>query len=306
MQMNRTTGLVRTYARDPARKDDPVNQLLRRPLHVLAIGGLAAAFALPLVAHAGAAAADVRVRVRGAVHIRAPHVRVHVRAGARGVIVRDHRVHVTPPPRHRLHIRGGVYVGGSVYVGGYATPPPPPPAYDCDVPAYYYSSPPPANPPVVVAPAPVVEPMGPRLGLGVFAGGVKTADTSADDLGLFARFRMTRGLALEGELSRTRSDLGDARRVGGALVWDLSSRSTLSPLLLGGIGSWDGSAYAEVGAGLTWRLSDRLHIAGDLRAGAHDVNQPDAVAFGGTGPVDTGNSQAERYTRARLAAILYF
>lgn len=285
-----------------------MNQLLRRPLHALAIGGLAAAFALPLIAHSGDAAADVRVRVRGSVHVRVPHVRVHVRGGGR-VVVRDHRVHVTPRPRHRLHIRGGVYLGGSVYVGGYATPPPPPPppSYDCDVPAYYYSSPPPANPPVVVAPPPVVEPMGPRLGLGVFAGGVKTADTSGDDLGIFGRFRMTRGLALEGELSRTRSDAGDTRRIGGGLVWDLSSRSSISPQLLGALGSWDGSAYAEVGAGLTWRLTDRLHIAGDLRAGAHDVNQPDAVAFGGSGqPVDTGSNPPERYTRARLAAILYF
>jgi hypothetical protein len=290
-----------------------------RPLVTL---GLAAVLALPLVgATAGDAAADVKIRVKAPkVRISAPNVRVRVRAGARAhghvtprVRVRRHRTHVTPRVRTRLHIGGHVSVGGSVYVGRtYATPPPPPPppSYDCDVPAYYYDQPRPVRP-VVVEPAPVVEPMGPRLGIGVFAGGVKTENAEADDVGLLARYRLTRGLAIEGELSRADSDYGETRRAGGALVWDLASHRALSPHLLAGLGGWDGNAYAEVGAGLTWRLTDSLHLALDLRAGAVDaaddmpVDGPIAACGGCTAPLPADDEPVS-YTRGRLSALLWF
>jgi hypothetical protein len=276
----------------------------------LLVAGLAALLAAPLlVATPGQAAADVTVRASGSVRIGTPRVRVRVRTRPHVVrprVVR-HRVVVTPRPARRLHIRGGVSVSGGIYIGRTYAEPPPPPSYDCDVPAYYNSAP----PPIVVAPA-VYEPMGPRFGLGVFAGGVKTDDAEGDDLGLTARYRMTRGLALEGELSRVSDAESDAetRRLGAALIWDLSSRSRLSPHLLVGMGSWDQRGYGEIGAGLTYRVSPRFHIAADLRAGAVDGEDDDTApgtlqASSGT-PSTSSDSEPENYSRGRLSAILYF
>lgn len=307
--MNRTGVLVRINRLRPIRRKElpviPTSASSPMP-RTLLVAGLAALLAAPvMMAAPSQARADVTVRASGSVRIGTPRVRVRVRARPGPVIVRDHRVVVTPRPRHRLHVSGGVYVGGSVYVGPtYAEPPPPPPSYDCDVPAYYT----PSHPvPVVVAPA--YEPMGPRFGLGLFAGGVKTEHAEGDDLGLTARYRLTRGLALEGELSRVREDdSGDeTRRLGGALIWDLSSRSRLSPHLLGGIGSWDQRGYAELGVGLTYRLSPRFHLAADIRAGAVDAaeDQPDVLRSQVVGtPDDT--VEPESYSRGRLSAIIYF
>lgn len=272
----------------------------------LLVAGLAAVLAVPvLMAAPSSAEADVTVRASGSVRIGTPRVRVRVRARPGRVIVRDHRVVVTPRPRRRLHVSGGVYVGGTVYVGPrFAEPPPPPPSYDCDVPAYYS----PAPTPVVVAPR-YYEPMGPRFGIGLFAGGVKTESAEGDDLGLTARYRMTRGLAIEGELSRVNDDeSGDeTRRLGGALIWDLSSRSRLSPHLLGALGSWDQRAYAEVGAGLTYRISPRFHLAADIRAGAVDASDDTPQALTRTvGTPSDDEVEPESYSRGRLSAILYF
>lgn len=308
VQMNRTMRLVRTNADVPARKDPPVSTTQTSRKRPLLIVSLAALLALPVLAAAPSPAeADVKIRVRGSAKVSAkvrvgtPAVRVRVRPRHR------HRPHVTHRPRTRLHVGARVVVGGGIYVGtGYATPPPPPPAYDCDVPAYYSRPVQPA--PVIVHPAPVHRDMGPRLGIGAFVGGTATEYSEGDDVGLVARYRLTHGLALEGELSRTENERVETRRAGGALVWDLMPHSWLSPHLLGGLGRWDDGNYAELGAGLTWRLSDRFHLALDFRAGLAGNDEGDEIRPLASGQViddDRGNEPQE-YSRGRLSALLYF
>jgi len=163
------------------------------------------------------------------------------------------------------------------------------------------------------------DPVGPRLGIGAFAGHTAFEDLNGDDVGLLARYRMTRSLALEAEIAKTRmEDDQETRRFGGALLWDLSPRSNWSPQLLGALGAWDDERYAEAGAGLTFRLSERLHLAADLRAGLKgkksSCDKPlpaDGVPIcDGDAAQTTDDSSVrddlERYTRGRLSAILYF
>jgi hypothetical protein len=246
---------------------------------------VAAACAVPMIAEAG-----VRVRVGGRVVIRnhrAPHVVV-----------------VTRRPRPRLHISGHVYVGGG-YVFAEPPPPPPPDCYsECGVPAYPTTTYTPPPPVVVGAP---YEPFGPRLGIGVFAGTTKLEGTETGDIGLTGRLRLTRGLSLEGELAKARADEVESRRAGIGLSWDLSPRSRLSPHLLGMMGRWDEANYAEIGAGLTYRLSDRLSINADLRAGALEEAEPvrdGGIAYAGGG--GTANNEPLQYTRGRIGAMLMF
>jgi hypothetical protein len=243
---------------------------------------VAAACAIPMVAEAG-----VRVRVNGRVVIRnhrAPHVVV-----------------VTRRPRPRLHISGHVYVGGGVV---FAEPPPPPAPdcyYECGVPTYPTYTPPP--PVIVGAPA---EPMGPRLGIGLFAGTTKLEDSESGDVGIVGRLRLTRGLSLEGELAKARADEVESRRAGLGLSWDLAPRSRLSPHLLGMMGRWDEANYAEVGAGLTYRITPTLHINADIRAGALEETAPvrDGTIARSTGGGDA--AEALQYTRGRIGAMLMF
>jgi len=255
---------------------------------------LASLCALPVLAgSASSAEAGVRIRVGGRIVIR-NHRRPHV-------------VVWTPAPRPRLHIHGHVYVGGGVV---FSEPPPPPPPdcyYECGVPSYPTYTPPYTPPPPVVVGAAPVEPFGPRLGIGVFAGTTKLEGTETGDVGLVARLRLTRGLSLDGELAKARADDVESRRAGLGLSWDLAPRSRLSPHLLGMMGRWDESNYAEVGAGLTYRLSDRLHISADLRAGALEEAAPTrdgTIARAVDG--DTGDQEALQYTRGRIGAMLFF
>ncbi len=225
-----------------------------------------------------------------------------------------------------MRIGGGFYWGGGVYVGGFAQPPPPPPApvYDCDhdpVPVYYTSRPRPAPPrPVAVVsqPAPAPAPL-PRLGIGVFAGSVNVKDGMAgEDLGVLGRLRLTDSLLLEAEMAK--SQMADARadrRLGGALLYDFSPRSKWSANLSAGLGvtqidmdagtgSWQTKQeYGELGVGLTWRLSRRFHLSGDLRAGARArvEDEPDDQMLKSIAP---SADQEETYTRGRLSAVLYF
>ncbi|HTM19479.1 MAG TPA: hypothetical protein VL172_03195 [Kofleriaceae bacterium] len=256
---------------------------------------IASLCALPVMASGlSDASAGVRIRVGGRVVVRTPHV-VYVR---------------TMRPRVRLHIGGGIYFGGSY--GGFAEPPPPPPP-DC----YYDCAPPPppvyptytayAPPPPVVIGAPA-EPFGPRLGLGIFAGTTKLEGSETGDVGLTGRLRLTRGLSLEGELAKARADNVESRRAGLGLSWDLAPRSQLSPQLIGMMGRWDDQNYAEVGAGLTYRLSDRLSISADLRAGALEQAQAarDGTIAKSTGGSGTAADEPLQYTRGRIGAMLMF
>jgi hypothetical protein len=234
---------------------------------------------------------------------------VRVRVGGR-VVIRNHRaphvVVVTRRPRHRLHIHGHVYVGGGVT---FAEPPPPPPPdcyYECGVPAYpsYPSTYTPPPPVVVGAP---VDPFGPRLGIGLFAGTTKIQEVESGDVGIVGRLRLTRGLSLEGEMAKARAEDVESRRAGIGLSWDLAPRSRLSPHLLGMMGRWDQANYAEVGAGLTYRLSDRVSINADLRAGA--LEEAEAARDGSIARVvggDGDDGEPMQYTRGRIGAMIMF
>jgi len=261
-----------------------------KKLLALALATLCAA---PVLAgSASSARADVRVHVGGRVVVRT-HVRV-----PRVVVV-------TRPARPRLHIHGHIYVGGGV-VFAEPPPPPPPPDYDCAVPSYPVYSPP---PPVVVGPPVDPRPFGPRLGVGVFAGSTRIEGVDTGDVGLAARLRLTRGLSLDGELAKNRDDAGnEARRAGLGVSWDLAPYSRLSPHLLGMMGRWDQDNYAEVGAGLTYRLSDSLALSADLRAGARENTAgrtPDG-AIRASSPTSSNSNDPTRYTSGRVGLMLYF
>lgn len=284
---------------------------------------VAVALALPVLAiSAPSAQADVSIRVRG-------KVKVRVGPGA------HHRVHVHRHPRTRpapvqLRVGGGVYWSGGIYVGGgFAEPPPPPPppppSYDCDcggVPAYYAPPPPapmvgPAPQPAMTVVAPPMRPELPRFGVGVFAGSINVDDRSQGaDIGVLGRLRLTDSLLLEAELAKTEMEGARIdRRAGGALLYDLSPRSRWSAHLLAGLGmtrvdvqqgTWSAEQeYGEIGAGLTWRLTPRLHLAGDLRAGGR-TRVDDAPVDMELKSLAPSQEAEEGYTRGRLSAILTF
>jgi hypothetical protein len=233
--------------------------------------------------------------------------------------------------------RPRVWVGGSVWVGGYYYPRPYYYYYYPEyVPSYYYgyggygggygSSYYPEQPnaaPGVVAAAPQRPPM-PTFGIGVAAGGSNVdGHKDSSDLSALVRFRLTPGLLIEGELGRTEfeNNVRVDRRIGGSLVWEIGARNSFAPYILGGAGvqqaDVDGSfsttqEFGELGVGLRLALSRNLHLTLDVRAGARkaiDSNQPDNVtASVRTIAPPTGNNgdDTEKFTRARLAAILYF
>lgn len=290
-----------------------MNQTLRRSLLPTA---LAALVAVPvLMADMSQAHADVRIRVGGNVKVKVGgHVRV--RRHHRHHRHRTHRSHV------RLRIGGHIRLGGGVYYGARFAPPPPPRcSYECGhdhrpVPAYYAPvGAPPPTPYIAAAP----EPRQPVFGIGIFAGSVSAEDgPSGDDLGLFARLRLSRSLHLEGEIAKTEISDGARvdRRVGGALLWDLAPHSRWSPFLLGGMGVAQvemdegvyqaEQGYAEVGVGLGYRLSDRFQIAADLRAGARSRTEEAAPSGTALRTIAPPEDEEEGYTRGRLSAILYF
>lgn len=225
--------------------------------------------------------------------------------------------------------RGRGWYGGSVWVGGYYYPRPYYYYYPEYVPSYYYGTPyypvQPMAAPGVVAAATPRENM-PRFGIGVSAGGSSVQDNKQEssDLSLLARFRLTRGLLVEGEIGKTSFKDNERvdRRLGGSLIWEIGARNTLAPYLLVGGGvqqaDVDGNFsttqdFGEIGIGLRVALSRNLHITGDIRAGSRktiDSNQPDflTTAARTVAPPSGQNSNdmTEDYTRARVAAILNF
>ena len=109
------------------------------------------------------------------------------------------------------------------------------------------------------------------------------------------------------------------RRLEGSLIWEIGAENSWAPYLLAGVGATradtaDATAatqgFGEVGAGLRWALTPHLHLTADIRAGSRGTvdgggaTQP-AVART-IAPPPAGSGQTENYTRARLAAILYF
>ncbi len=257
--------------------------------------------------------AGVRVRVGGRAHVRVGGPRVRVRAPRVRV-----RVHRPAPPPVRVRVGGSIYVGvGWYHRTRFAAPPPPAVYDDCNCGGDYYPVAP--APTVGVAAAAYTRPELPRWGLGVAAGGVDVqGEAAGDDLALIGRFRMTPGLSLEGELGK--SELADGsrvdRRLGASLVWELSPYNRWSPYVVGGLGVTQvevgddvyetSQEFGEVGVGLRWAVTPKLHLGADIRAGSRSASEDamplDAAYRAVTPPTD----ESEEYTRARLSGVLFF
>jgi hypothetical protein len=225
-----------------------------------------------------------------------------------------------------------------VYVGGYYRYP----RYRYYRPYYYYYQPVPSyygyyyqpSYPVSAAPAPAISapstvavvapgrPL-PKLGVGLFAGGVSVEDRAeSSDVGVLARFRLTPGLLIEGELGKTsyEDNLRVDRRLSGSLVYEIGARNRLAPYLLAGLGAQQAEvggeltttqSFAELGVGLRLALSHNLHLLLDVRAGSRASVSSDGtdvvgVAARTISPPGVDSDESEEYTRARLAAALYF
>jgi hypothetical protein len=178
-----------------------------------------------------------------------------------------------------------------------------------------------AAPVAVEAPAPRREL--PKFGIGLFAGGVSVEDVDeSSDVGVLGRFRLTNGLLIEGELGKTSiaDDLRVDRRLGASLVYEIGAHNRLAPYVLGGLGvqqaDVDGAFtttqnFAELGVGLRLALSPNVHLLFDVRAGsrasvAGDKVTPIDAAARVVSPPSADSDESEEYTRARMAAALYF
>lgn len=186
----------------------------------------------------------------------------------------------------------------------------------------------------------VAQPPLPRFGLGLFAGGLVTTNTSANgsvdtqgsDFGLLGRLRLTTGLLLEGDLGKTHSLTSTSvngvdvtrvdRRFGGSLVYEFGAYNRWSPYILAGLGAEQtdlGSsysatrAYGEIGGGIRFAVTEHFHLTADLRVGARDTTSASdtpvpatlARTIYPTEPTTYYNGQ-ENYVRSRLSAILWF
>jgi hypothetical protein len=235
--------------------------------------------------------------------------------------------------------RGGYWGAGHIWVGGYY---PWYPSYYYSpeyVPSYYGSSYYPVQPggeyggPGVAAAYLAPPPPLPRFGIGVFGGAVSSDlntanNTNETDFGLLARFRLTDGLLVEGELGKTSyevnnvSDVREDRRLGGSLIYEIGARNALAPYVLAGLGVQQADVggtynttqdYGEIGAGLRLALTPHFHVTLDVRAGSRSTVSNDPTSAMPTGSIERGvtpptsnSDTSEDYTRARLAAIYYF
>jgi hypothetical protein len=275
---------------------------------------------MALVASPETAAADTYVRVGGAVRIgpAGTYYRPPVR-------VRRVRRIYRPIPARRLIVGGSLWAGNLTV--GWAAPPPPPPRpcpVDCGPPLpppqpYYGPSQYRPAPAPVVRARPAPRPLIPRFGLGVFGGGVDVEDREAGEaFGLIGRFNVGRHLALEGELSRDEieNDVRVDNRAGGALILNLLPNRRLNPYLLAGGGVLftdvaDGQyssrdPYGEAGIGVELKLSRRLSLSLEGRAGARrraSGGDPGETPLRSIAPPA---DEEESYTRGRLSAMLYF
>lgn len=243
--------------------------------------------------------------------------------------VRDHR---------SWGVHGHVYVGGSYgyYPSYYYYYPEYVPSYYG---AYYYPVQPAYTAPgvtAVVAPRPPL----PRLGVGLFGGIVDTdyntaTNTKETDVGVLARYRLTEGLIIEGELGKVSTSVTNVdgtttdnarvdRRLGGTLIYEIGAYNALAPYGLVGMGVQQASVngdysttqdYAEIGAGLRLALSRNFHLTFDIRAGQRtsvsssgspQMLPPNTTASVVAPPQSNSADNSEDYTRARLTAILYF
>lgn len=280
---------------------------------------VAGLFALPSVASAERyrvrIGGDVRVKARGHIRIGGPRYRVGPRYR------RHHRPHYRPHFRPRVYVRPYarpyVFYPGFYWGFRYAAPPPPACYEACGPSASaYYQAPP---QPVAVARVVERDPL-PRLGIGVFGGSVDTENNEAgSDIGLVGRVRLTRHFLLEAEVAKSELDDGSRvdRRLGGSVLFDFLPYSDFSPYVLagGGFGQTDvddgtftgRQAYGEVGVGLEWALGRHITLFGDIRGGARANEADDDIdeTLALRAP-SSHVEEEERFTRARIGALLYF
>jgi hypothetical protein len=244
-------------------------------------------------------------------------------------------VHWSSPPRATWRpttwgVRGSIYVGTYPRYRYYR----PYYYYPTYVPSYYGEStyypvaPAPAASPGVVAVVSDPRPELPKLGIGLFAGGVSVQDQDdSSDIGLLGRIRLgDGGFLVEGELGKTSytNDLRVDRRLGGSLIYELGARNRFAPYVLAGLGVQQADVagtysttqnFAELGVGVRYAVTPHFHITADVRAGSRDSMTSDApetrnpdgtVARTISPPSPTAQDDNENYTRARLSAILYF
>ena len=276
---------------------------------------------MALIASPETASADAVVRVGASVQIgpdgtyyRPPPRRVR----------RGRRIY-RPVPARRLIVGGSLWAGNLTV--GWAGPPPPRPQpcpAECGPPPppptyYRYQPRYRPQPPSTVYARPAVRPWAPRFGLGVFGGGVDVEDREGGEaFGLIARFNVGRHLALEGELSRDEieNDVRIDNRAGGAVILNLLPNRRLNPYVLvgGGVlmtdvadGQYNTSdPYGEAGIGLELKLSRRLSVSLEGRAGARrraSAGDPGEMPLRAIAPPA---DEEEAYTRGRLSAMIYF
>ena len=298
-----------------------------RSLRLASLLFTAAAFGAGLFALPSVASAErYRVRVGGDVHVRA---RGHVRIGgprtgstARATGPPRYRRHYRPHFRPRLYVRPYarpyVYYPG-VYWGYRYAAPPPPACYEACGPSAsaYYQAPP---QPVAVGHVIERDPL-PRLGIGVFGGSVDTENNEAgSDIGLVGRVRLTRHFLLEAEVAKSELDDGSRvdRRLGGSLLFDFLPYSDFSALRARRRRvrpDRRGRRHLHRPAGL--RRARRRPRVG-ARPPHHACSVTSVPALAPTRPTTRRVTLAparavlerrrtrERFTRARIGALLYF
>lgn len=233
---------------------------------------------------------------------------------------------------HRFTVRGSIYVGPRYYPRPYYV------YYPTYVPSYYQTASyypveaPASTAPGVTVVAPAPRPQLPKLGIGLFMGGSAVESQTGDsvnesqDIGFLARFRLTPGLLIEGELGKTSYDVNGNdnlrvdRRLSGSLVYEIGAYNKLAPYLLAGIGVQQADIngtysttqdFGEIGIGLRWAVTPKFHLAADIRAGSRSTVSNDDVPTAGSvartiTPPTADSDESEEYSRARLSALVYF
>jgi hypothetical protein len=281
---------------------------------------------LATVAHVESAEAG-RYRFGGGGGVR---VHAHARTAPGGVSVTYSRSPRWSPSRSWS-------VGGSVYVGPrYSYYPryryyrpyyhynyyyPVPSYYGYYEQSYYPVAPAPVAAPSVAVSAPPPRQALPKFGLGLFAGGVSVENVDeSSDLGVLGRYRLTPGLLIEGELGKTSyaNDFRVDRRLGASLIYEIGAYNRLAPYVIAGLGAQQAAVggeftttqnFGELGLGLRFAVTPNLHILADLRAGSRasvSGDEPTDAVARSVSPPSVSSDESEEYTRARLAAALYF
>jgi hypothetical protein len=165
------------------------------------------------------------------------------------------------------------------------------------------------------APRPAMES---RWGIGAFAGSMSTRGMeSGSDLGIVGQYRFTPAFALELELAKSKQANGGRidRRLGAALLYNLTPRRKLAPFLLAGAGYGQSEiaagefhaqqGYGEVGAGLRLRISESVSLVGDIRSGRRSTTD-DRVYMSKASMKGATLTDNEDYTRIRVGGLLTF